>query len=45
MLKVLWILGILEIIYGIPCAYTLDDQGIPTETDKEPWLVDDLKAC
>lgn len=36
----LWILTLIEFTLGIPCAYTIDENRVPIETDKEPWIND-----
>ena len=37
-INMLWILTLMQITYGIPCGYTLDENNLPIETDKEPWI-------
>ncbi|CAD8125014.1 unnamed protein product [Paramecium sonneborni] len=41
----LWIITLIHITYGIPCAYTLDDNKKPIPTDKEPWINQKMSAC
>ncbi|CAD8198021.1 unnamed protein product [Paramecium pentaurelia] len=41
----LWIIALIQFINGTPCGYTLDDNKVPIETDKEPWIIDKLSSC
>ncbi|CAD8207782.1 unnamed protein product [Paramecium octaurelia] len=41
----LWILTLIHLSYGIPCAYTIDENRIPIETDKEPWMSESMSQC